>query len=175
MSGPTIDVLAQEVADLRARVEAAEAVLAIQQLKSRYGELVDSRFARGALRDEATVREIAEQIALLFTEDGVWDGGPALGVAHGRTEIAERLRTSTLLFSRHLFVKPDIRVTGATATGRWDILCPCTTPDGQAQWMCGVEDDEYARTAEGTWLHRRMRLTTVFFAPATEGWSRIFT
>jgi hypothetical protein len=38
--------------------------------------------------------------------------------------------------------------------------------------MCGFEDDEYART-EGIWLHRSMRLTTLFMAPVAEGWTRI--
>ncbi|HUO48572.1 MAG TPA: nuclear transport factor 2 family protein, partial [Acidimicrobiales bacterium] len=63
-------------------------------------------------------------------------------------------------------------VDGASATGRWDLLAPCTTPDGAAYWMCGVEDDEYARDDAGVWRHRRMRLTTVFMAPA-EGFGRI--
>ena len=170
----TIEELAAELAELRARVDATESVLAIQQMKARYGELVDRRFSRGAMLDDATVGAIAAELASMFTADGVWDGGRALGVARGRAEIEARLRTSTLTFSRHFFFKPHIVVHGDRAEGRWDILSPCTTPDGTPHWMCGIEDDVYARGADGIWRHESMRLTTVFMAPAAEGWSRIF-
>jgi hypothetical protein len=169
----TIDDLAAEVRALAARVDAAEAVLAIHELKARYADLVDRRFRRGAMVDDATVADLAEQIAGTFTADGVWDGGKVLGVARGRHEIAARMRTSTLTFSRHFFLKPHIVVEGDRATGRWDILSPCTTPDGTAHWMCGYEDDVYVRDADGAWRHESMAMTTVFMAPANEGWHRI--
>ena len=38
--------------------------------------------------------------------------------------------------------------------------------------MCGYEDDEYVRT-DGVWLHRSMKLTTVFMSPVEEGWAKI--
>ena len=166
-----------EIRALRSRLDAAEAVLAIHELKARYGDLVDSRFERGRLRDQADLTRIADAIAATFTEDGVWDGGPALGTATGRDEIAARLRTSPLTFSRHLFVKPQIHVdeSGDRATGRWDILAPCTFADGSTKWMSGVEDDVYARGDDGVWRHERMTLTTVFLAPSSDGWGRIFS
>ena len=83
---------------------------------------------------------LARQAAGLFTEDGVWDGGPALGVARGRDEIAARLAEPTLVFSRHLFLRPRIEVTGEVATGRWELLSPCTAADGTSLWMSGSED-----------------------------------
>ena len=169
----TIEGLAAEVRERRGRVEAAEAVLAIHELKARYADLVDRRYSRGALVGEDRLGELAGQIAATFAVDGVWDGGPALGKAEGRDEIAAQMRTSTLRFARHFFVKPLIHVAGDRAQGRWDILSPCTTADGTAHWMAGYEDDEYVRTADG-WVHQRMKLTTVFMAPATEGWRRIF-
>ncbi|MBL8777596.1 MAG: nuclear transport factor 2 family protein [Acidimicrobiales bacterium] len=151
-------------------------MLAIHELKARYGDLVDSRFERGRLKDEDDLARIADAIAATFTEDGVWDGGPALGTATGRAEIAARLATSPLTFSRHLFVKPQIQVDdeATRATGRWDILAPCTFADGSTKWMSGVEDDVYARGTDGVWRHERMTLTTVFLAPSSEGWGRIF-
>ena len=170
----SIEELAAELQDLRSRVEATEAVLAIHELKARYADLVDRRYVKGALVTGETLTALAGDIAATFAEDGVWDGGPALGVAHGREEIAARMRTSTLTFARHFFVKPRIIVTGKTAVGRWEILSPCTTGDGTAHWMCGYEDDEYVCTAGGEWLHQRMKLTTVFMAPRANGWGRIF-
>jgi len=170
---PTLEQLAAEVKDLRARVEAAEAVAAIQNLKARYAQLVDERYVRGKVAPEERVAAAAEQIAALFTEDGVWDGGPALGVSKGRAEIAARMRAPTLLFSWHFFLKPQIHVDGDRARARWDILSPCTTKDGKPSWMVGFEDDEYARV-DGAWLHTRMKLTSVFLAPHETGWQKIY-
>lgn len=168
----TIEELAKEMESLRRRVEAAESVLAVQSLKARYGELVDSRFVGGRVVDPGTLARLAGEAAGLFTEDATWDGGPGLGVVTGRAAIAERLGSPTLDFSRHLFVKPRIEVDGDRATARWDLLSPCRRPDGTSYWMCGYEDDEY-RLVDSTWLHRSMRLTTVFMAPVGQGWTRV--
>ena len=170
--GP-IDELNRQVAELRARVEAVESVQAIQSLKARYAQLVDERYVRGKVAPDEKVAAVAEQIAALFTEDGVWDGGPALGVSSGRAEIAARMRAPTLQFSWHFFLKPQIHVDGDRARARWDILSPCTTKDGKPHWMVGFEDDEYARVGGG-WLHTRMKLTSVFLAPHETGWQKIY-
>jgi hypothetical protein len=168
----TLDELAAEVASLRRRVDASEAVLELQTLKARYGELVDQRFVAGQVVDPRTLRELAAEIADLFTEDATWDGGPGLGRVTGREAIADRLAAPTLDFSRHLFIKPNIRVDGDVATAHWDLLSPCRRPDGSSYWMCGYEDDEYQRI-DGAWLHRSMTLTTVFMSPVGDGWSKI--
>jgi hypothetical protein len=162
------------LADLRRRLERAEAVLAIQDLKARYGALVDERFARGSVIDPGALAQVAERIAELFTEDAVWDGGPGLGSVTGRDAIAGRLGEPTLVFSRHFFANPRIEVeaNGDRARGRWDLLSPCRRPDGTSWWMCGHEDDQYVRV-HGSWLHRSMRLTTVFMEPVGAGWERI--
>ncbi len=171
---PTVEELAARVAALEARTATSESVLAIQTLKARYGEVVDSRFSGGSVVDETEVRRLAEEATNLFTEDATWDGGPGLGLVRGRAAIADRLARPTLVFARHLFVRPRIAVEGDRARGRWDLLCPCTTEDGVPRWMCGYEDDEYRRDG-ATWLHESMRLTTVFVAPVADGWTRIFT
>jgi len=168
----TVEELAAEVAALRQRVDAGESVLAIQNLKARYGELVDQRFSAGAVVDPETLSQVAESIAALFTTDGVWAGGAGLGTAVGRPAIASRLRDPTLVFSRHFFLNPRIEVDRETAKARWDLLSPCRRSDGTSYWMSGYEDDEYARV-EGSWLHRSMKLTTVFMTPVGEGWTRI--
>jgi hypothetical protein len=169
----TLEELAAEVTALKLRVAANESVLRIQAMKARYGELVDQRFSRGAVVDATTLARVADDVAALFTPDGVWDGGPGLGIATGRTAIAARLRQPTLVFSRHYFLNPRIEVKGETATGRWDLLSPCRRADGSSYWMSGYEDDEYA-LHDGLWLHRSMRLTTVFMAPVGEGWNKVF-
>ena len=167
-----LETLAEQVSALQARLAEVEAILAIQALKARYGELVDQRFSRGEVVDPATLDQVVKATVELFTEDAVWDGGPVLGVVTGREAIAERLRSPTLIFARHLFLKPSIQVDGARAWARWDILCPCRTADGRSWWMSGYEDDQYRREG-GAWRHASMRLTTVFMAPAGEDFSRI--
>ena len=92
-------------------------------------------------------------------------------VGHGREEIFEILRRPGLQFSWHYFVKPDIEVEGDCARGRWDILSPCTSKEGRALWMAGVEHDEYVREG-GDWLHARMQLEVVFMASYEKGWAR---
>jgi len=169
---PTIEELAEQVAQLHQRVDTAESVLALHALKARYGELIDQRFSCGQLVDRDTLRTVTQATADLFTSDGVWDGGPQLGRQEGRAAIAARLAQPTLTFSRHLFVKPRIDVEGDRARGRWDLLCPCRRADGSSWWMCGYEDDEYARV-DGVWLHRSMKLTTVFMTRVEPGWEKI--
>ena len=173
MVSPSEDV-AVALADLRRRLERAEAVLAIHDLKARYAALVDERFARGSVIDRGPLAQLARRIAGLFTEDAVWDGGPGLGAVTGRDAIAGRLSEPTLVFSRHFFANPriDVDATGGTARGRWDLLSPCRRADGSSWWMCGYEDDEYV-CVDGSWLHRSMRLTTVFMERVGASWERI--
>jgi hypothetical protein len=156
-----------EVERWRERLEATEAVLSIQAMKARYAELVDARFGPAGLVEHDTLVAVTTAAAALFTEDAVWDGGPTLGVAVGRSAIAERLQRSTLSYGRHLFLAPRIEVEGREATGRWELLSPCTTSDGRSWWLCGTEEDLY-RQVDGAWLHARMRLTVHLMAPAPE-------
>lgn len=144
---------------LERRVRILEDVESIQRLKARYGELVDQRYGEHGPKDAGALAEIARELAELFTEDAVWDGGSSLGTCRGRREIRERFAEPTLRTSWHYFVKPQIRVDpdGEHAHGRWDLLAPVTTRAGEFRWMAGVEDDEYAKVA-GRWLHSRLTL-----------------
>ena len=159
----------ETVRALEARLARLEAEEEIRRLKARYGALVDARYGRDGPRPRAEIEPIAGEIAGLFTEDAVWDGGAGLGVCRGRDAIRERFLEPTLRFSWHYFVKPSIEVVGSRARGSWDLLAPCTTRDGVASWMAGVEEDEYARV-DGRWLHAAMKLKVVLFAPHAQGW-----
>ncbi len=156
---------------LEARLHDLEAAEAIRQLKSRYASLVDARYERGGPLPRERLEPLAQQIAALFTEDAVWDGGKALGEQRGRAAIAARMAEPTLRFSWHFFLKARIEVEGELARASWDLLSPCTTSDGRPHWMVGVEEDEYRRV-EGQWLHSRMQLRVVFMAPHETGWAR---
>jgi hypothetical protein len=172
MDGQRRTDLETRVAELEARLAALEDVEAIKRLKARYGALVDSRFSRGDVVAPDRLEAIAGEIAQLFSEDAVWDGGKGLGLCRGRAEIQARLAAPTMRFTWHYFVKPQIQVEGHTARADWDILSPCTTPDGRPMWMAGVEHDEY-RKESGIWLHTHMRLDVVFLAPYDRGWGQV--
>jgi hypothetical protein len=163
--------LARRVDALERRLRAVEDVEAICRLKARYGQLVDARYDRSGAKSGPELESLARQIAELFSDDAVWDGGAGLGECRGREAIAARFRAPTLRFSWHYFVKPHIEVDGDRAHGSWDILAPCTSPDGTPMWMAGVEDDRYVRR-DGVWLHQSMKLRVVFMAPHAKGWSR---
>ena len=164
--------LSRRLDALEARVRATEDVQAIHRLKARYAQLVDARYERrGGIVARPELEKAARAIAALFCEDGVWDGGKVMGVSRGREEIFQRMCEPTLSFSWHFFLKPHIEVEGDRAHGSWDILSPCTSGEGRAMWMAGVEHDDYERV-DGVWLHRHMKLDVVFMAPHDKGWAR---
>jgi hypothetical protein len=164
--------LEERIAELEARLGTLEDVEAIKLLKARYGALVDSRFEAGDLVSPERLDRIADDIAALFSEDAVWDGGKGLGLCRGRDEIKARLAKPTMKFTWHYFVKPQIEVSGDSARADWDIFSPCTTSRNRAMWMAGVEHDQY-RKLDGVWLHTRMQLDLVFLAPYDKGWAQI--
>ena len=157
---------------LEARLAEVEAYRAILDLKSLYGTLADARYTRRGPKSEREIEGIADQLANLFTEDAVWEGGGQLGRCEGRDAIRARFRAPTLHYSWHFFVKPEIRVDGDQAAGTWDVLALITTVEGRAMWMVGVEHDEYERV-EGRWLHTRMQLDSKLMAPYHEGWAPV--
>ena len=167
----SVEELQATIAKLELRLAAVEDAQAIQNLKSRYGQLADARYGPDGVIAPDALDRIAREIAALFTEDATWDGGAGLGVCRGREEIYERMRKPSLSFSWHYFVKPRIDVDGDTAQATWDILAPCTTRAGRPMWMAGTEDDEYEKR-DGAWLHKSMKLTVVFMAPHDQGWAK---
>jgi SnoaL-like domain len=165
------DAVTDQLAALAARVRAIEDGEAIRRLKARYAELVDARYARSGPRPPEELARLADEIAALFAEDAIWDGGAGLGICHGREGIRARMAEPTLLFSLHYFVNPQIELDGDRARARWELLAPCTLRDGRPAWMAGAEEDEYSRIG-GVWLHQRMTLSVHFVAPHERGWSR---
>ena len=161
--------LEHRVAALEARLAEVEAVQSIHRLKARYGATTDRRYTGTGLVARDQLEPLAREIAGMFTETAVWDGGEQLGKVEGRAAIYENFLKSQLHFAWHFFVKPRIEVDGDTAHGSWDIFAPCTARNGKPYWMTGVEHDRYERI-DGEWLHSYMRLDMTFMAPLDRGW-----
>ncbi len=159
--------------DLEKRVQAWEDLEAIKKLKAKYGQLCDARYnlQTMAMKGEAEVETFAREIANLFTEDGVWDGGEKLGVARGREKIYQRFKESAFKFAVHYFVMPDITIEGNKARARWYLLQAATLKDNTAVWMSGVEDDEYINI-NGQWLQTYMKVAIFFLTPYDQGWAK---
>jgi len=173
MSTPPANVAALErrIEQLEHRLDAAESVQRIHSLKAHYGAVTDRRYLLDGPLERDQLEPIAREVAGLFTERGIWDGGPQLGRCEGREAIYQRFLEPTLQFARHFFVKPQIQVDGDVAHGTWDLLAPCTGTNGRPYWMAGVEHDRYERI-EGRWRHAYMKLDLVFMASYEHSWAR---
>ncbi len=84
----TTKELEERVLQLEGRLRVLEDIEAIRRLKARYAELVDARYADGAPKQGAELERLAGEIAALFTEDAIWNGGggpwrvPGTGADH---------------------------------------------------------------------------------------------
>jgi hypothetical protein len=129
--------------DLERRVARLEAIADIQKLKALYCLHCDRGYD-------------ADALALLFTEDAVWDAGPVRGVHRGREAIREFFRrvSAVIPYAAHLATNPVIEADGDSGSGRWRMLMPCTLVEGGRQ-VAAFQVADYAETyrrVEGRWL-----------------------
>ena len=146
--------------DLEARIQRLEDIESIRALKARYCMYCD---------DDYNV----EDLASLFTEDAVWDGG-IRGKAIGRDGIREFFQHAPerLPFAVHMVMNPLIEVNGDEATGVWYLFQACTYAQGdQAVWGSARYDEEYVRV-EGRWMFKNLRITSNFWTPFDQGWAK---
>jgi SnoaL-like domain len=110
--------------ELARRVQELEDIEAIKKLKARYCLSVDT----GDL----------DQLAELFVEHAVWDGG-VVGRYEGREAIRTFIRNlpQTLAFALHYVMNPFIEVRETRRTGLWYLLEPCTMVKTN-QAVCGT-------------------------------------
>src|SRR5579885_1953131 len=144
------------------RVQRIEDIEEIKQLKALYCMYCDGGWA-GPTHDY-------DQIAALFTEDAVTEG--TAGRTEGRENIRRLYRSyQATPFAFHRVTNPIIQVSGNRATGNWHVLVALTRPDGQAVWIAGIYDEEYARTREG-WRIKTLRFTPAFITRYEQGWGK---
>ena len=144
--------------EIAGRLRALEDLEEIRRLKALYCAYCDDDYD-------------AENIAGLFVEDAVWDGG-SFGRYEGRDEIREFFVNAPkmLPFAVHMVVNPIIEVNGDAATGIWYLFQACTFAEGdRAVWGSARYDEEYVRVA-GAWRFKNLKLTSHFWTPFDEGW-----
>ena len=146
--------------DIERRLRALEDMEDIKRLKARYCAYCDDNYD-------------ADNIASLFTEDAVWDGGER-GRADGREGIRNFFVNASqrLPFAVHMVMNPIIEVDGDTATGIWYLFQACTYADGnQAVWGSARYDEEYVRV-DGVWKFKHLKLSSFFWTPFDQGWAK---
>ena len=144
--------------DLEKRMQRAEDIEDIRRLKHQYAQLVDDNFR-------------ADELAELFMENGVMDGGP-FGRNEGRDAIREFFAGmgSELTFCMHFMTGSTIDVdpSGSAATGHW-YLWELGTFRGEPVWIAMTYNDTYQKVG-GKWLFDETKLNINFVTSYDKGW-----
>jgi hypothetical protein len=146
---------------LAARLWRAEATLALKALMHRYSNLCDRGFAPAA-------------IAGLFVDDGVWDGGEAVGRYEGKPAIAAFLEglAKVVAWSGHFVVNDEIVLDGNTASGFWRCIAVVNNP-GETVDKWYFQDYHFScRHEDGAWRFATIRTDlrkATAYAPALSG------
>lgn len=144
---------------LEQRLQALEDAEAIRNLKARYAALCDRQYD-------------ADGIAVLFTEDALWDS-PGLGRFEGREAIRAFFRGASSIFSFaiHYSLNGQIEVGGDTARAQWYLFMPCLVAAGnQAMWRASIDHETYARV-NGIWMFASKRSEPLMNVPFETGWA----
>ena len=103
--------------DVERRLHLAESILAIKALSHRYSNLCDRGFD-------------PDRISALFVDDGVWDGGAAVGRFEGRDAIRTFLAglAKVVTWSGHFVVNDEFEVKDDKASGLWRCIAVVNNP-----------------------------------------------
>lgn len=149
---------------LEERLQVIEDRNELADLQARYVNLNDGGWG-------APTHRHPEQVANLFTEDGVWNGPLGAVTATGRVEIAGLFRNfQAIPFIVHHVMNPLIEISGDTARAEWHAIVATTASGGQAFWTFGRYLNEYRRTAEG-WRYTTMTFEAAAISIYEKGWA----
>lgn len=145
------------------RLRRVEALEDVRLLKTHYCDLCDAAYP-------------ADELCLLFTEDGVWDGGE-MGVFEGK-EAIHRFFTNmpnVMSMAIHHVTNSAVEVSedANSAIGRWYLLQTATlAASNEAVWLAASYEDELVRSSDG-WRFRRVTLRTRFYTSYEKGWASV--
>lgn len=164
MTDAATDDLAARVTRLERAVAKQEAVEEIRRLKHAYAALCDAGYP-------------PDELASMFTADGVWDGGERFGVHRGRAGVRRFFAEieAEVDFALHFMIGDSIVVADdcRTARGTWQLLELATmVVDGEPKpfWLIGIYDDEYRREPDG-WKFASVRLEWRTQFNHADGWA----
>jgi hypothetical protein len=156
----------------------------VNKEESRETDGVSLRLRR--LEDESAIRHLhfeycrqmdegfnAEELAMLWTEDGIWDGG-AFGTFEGRPAILEFFRRHgrEVEFSAHFIANEQNTVDGDRGVCRCIGIVPCTFAaggDAKDTWIFVTWHNILSKQA-GRWLFKSLRATVNKEGVHLRGW-----
>lgn len=155
---------------LEERVRIIEDREEIIRLRARYCNVNDGGW------DGMPTHHDIDALVNMFTPDGVWDGGPRIGVrAEGHDQIRALFNHFRAVeFLIHNVMNPIIDIDGDTAHGDWHAIITSTAgsgPDRQAMWVLGKYEEDYLRTPEG-WKIKYLRFVTAANPLYELGWGK---
>ncbi|WP_042885340.1 nuclear transport factor 2 family protein [Cupriavidus necator] len=162
MSGPTIE-------QRLARLEAAEAIRA---LKARYAALADAKYRPDYTRvSEDTMRRVAWEQALCFTDDAIWEGGRGFGDSlAGRSQLHDWFQRSPWCFAVHYYGSPQLDIDEDRAQGVWRLWQLALREDNRdAVLLAATTHEDYRREADGAWRCCRMRFAGIHMTSLGQG------
>lgn len=143
------------------RLQRLEAHEAIRHLKARYGALADAKYTQDYQRQPSeTLRDIAWQQALCFTEDASWHAGDEFGgVIQGQTELYDWFCRAPWLWAMHFYSSPIIElVDDVNATAQWRLFqLALKNKKEEVVLLSAVTEESYCKTEDGDWLHHSVR------------------
>jgi SnoaL-like protein len=143
------------------RIQRLEDIEALKRLKHRYCTHCDDGY-------------LADQLAALFTEEAVWDGG-LLGRFEGRDAIREHFASGSkrVSFAIHHVTNPMITVDGDQATCDWLLWEPIVfARDSQAAWMAARYHDRCRRVGD-EWLFEHVAIDLRALSPYDAGFGKV--
>jgi hypothetical protein len=144
-------------ADLEQRVARLEAIEEIKRAKERYAKICDAGYS-------------PDEVATVFTEDAVWDGGDQLGRHEGIEAIRRFFGETAISWAVHYMIAPAIDVNDdlSAATGTWYLFEPSIIDD-TAIWIMARYTDKLVREEDG-WKFKEMNVEPLAITPTREDW-----
>jgi len=142
---------------LAARVQHLEDLLAIQQLQSKYNQLLFTQdYAR--IVEECFAKK-AEGIEVEFSDSGVYRGRAGVERLYKAFEATKKIPG---FFTMHLTVNPYIVIAGDGQSARSSWMSPgATASSAGARWVWGPYYVDYVRE-DGEWRIRKTRFAPLF-------------
>jgi ketosteroid isomerase-like protein len=160
------DITESRLAAIERRLQVIEDREAIIKLKGTYVNYNDGGW-------KGPTHQFPDEVAELFTEDGIWDGRPDTGYAEGRDQIRKLFNEFQIMpFIIHYVTNPVIEIDGDSGKGHWHAIVTANMPDGTARWILGYYIETYQRTADG-WKFKTLRFEAGVNRPYSEGWGKL--